>query len=268
MNTTHPNLTTTTMDKRLQLIQRLYGETDPAEPLTEDPALRPELDTLLMVKSVLDRLPPQSGPDPTVLVNLMTHAKTATQNTSGLSEESALPVIALLYNQSHRPADEILKDEAHRKEYDMLLTAKAFLEQPRTRPQPNPEVIQAILKAANASQPRPRLLYIGRHLLQKPVARWVVAASVVLVAIGGFFSLRTFWSSENTMAGLDGQQLEIYEPPASERVFSWDERPVFSTISQRVEHLEARVEDEWGNSPVPIELTRNNATQNRNINPR
>ncbi|HRR09607.1 MAG TPA: hypothetical protein PLO56_13025 [Rhodothermales bacterium] len=256
------------MDKRLQLIQRLYGEADPAEPLTEDPALRPELDTLLMVKSVLDRLPPQPGPDPTILANLMTHAKTAAQDASGLSPEAALPVIELLYNQNHHPADAILKDEAHRKEYHALLTTKTFLEQPRTRPQPSPKVLQTILNAAKASQPRARFVFLRNNILQKSTARWAVAASVVLVVIGGFFSLRTFLSSNDAMAGLDGQQLEIYEPPVSERVFSWDERPVFSTISQRVEHLEARVEDDWGNSPVPLELTRNDAAQNRKVNPR
>ncbi len=266
MHATHPNITTMTMDKRLQLVQHLYGEADSSEPLTEDRKLRSEFEDLLAVKTVLDNLPISAAPNPALLANIMAHAKEAAQSTSGLSPEAALPVITLLYGQNHLPADVILKDEAHRKEYAQLSVAKAVLENPRERQQPKPEVLQNILQAAKTAQPRPhlRLLSLENRLIHQPIARWVVAASVVLVVIGGFFTLRPFMGIQEGLAGLDGQTMEIYEPPVSERVFSWDERPVYSTISQRMEHLEARVEDEWGNTPVPLEYTRNHSGNIRN----
>ena len=86
------------MDRRLQIVQHLYGEGDPPEPadaLCSDPALRAEFEAMQSVKQALDRRP-KARPDAAVIDRIVAAAGAPpTASLGARADRAARPSVRL-----------------------------------------------------------------------------------------------------------------------------------------------------------------------------
>jgi hypothetical protein len=253
------------MEKSLQMMQVLYGESTPdLESSSSDASSRSEWEAELSgLQEVKHQLDARAKPAPRL--NTLANIMHAAQNAS-LEAEQQHKVIEALYGEAPLTPDLMAQTS-----FQTLQATKNLLE---TRPalQPRATSIQNILAAAQQATPKlaeapkegAKAKMTALYMMHRPAFRWAMVACFALVAIVGVLRFQTNLitrSSEGT--SMAGDVIEIYAP--SKRIFAWNDRDALTPIYQQVEELNERLQpNEWGDVKLPENMIEVPSTLNIN----